>query len=144
MQNLTRAKDSMARFQQLAFPRGENIQPTPSPSPAPCSTQRPVVHQTPPSYHPSPYPRREDTIRGRKRLYVDGPPFRPATLTPATFGESRSSPESSAECCGGLLDCDELCESDEDLDDASANGTMSRTSGVRSTSRDSENESMHS
>ena len=126
MQNLALAQDSIAKFQQIVFPGSQNT----SSASTVCSAQRPLDHQTP-NARPRPLldPHTDDSIQGRKRLYVDDlPPF---SSTPTTFQES--SPSSSSECCGGLLNCDGLCESDDD--DNNVNVIITRTSGLRSTGK---------
>jgi len=125
MHHLSSARDALVKFNQLVFPNTQNSGEVTSPQQNPPSsssylsdsaTQLPIG---PPSHN--------DTIpRSRKELYVDGsyPPFT-SPSSPTTMFDPLSS---SGECCGGIIDCEELCEDEENQP-----MTLTRTSDMRST-----------
>lgn len=126
MHHLSSAKDALVKFNQLVFPNTQNGREVTSPqlNHPPSSTYLSdfATQQIGPPSH-------NDTIsRSRKELYVDDshPPFTSPSSPTTTMFDPLSS---SGECCGGIIDCDELCEGE----DSQLNMTLTRTSDMRST-----------
>jgi len=138
MHNLSVATASLAKFQRLAF---ANIQSSnEQPPEMQMSNETPMAQ---PEYRQT-----SDTANGteairRKRLYREDSPTPLPLLQPSHRPSSpafaRSSPDVYSECCGGLLDCEELFDKDRGSEDYTidrdpVSKTTSRLSGLRSTS----------
>jgi hypothetical protein len=132
MHSLVIASTSLANFQRLAF---SDTQPTHE------TISRTDFHAH--SNLTSSADRSLSTTRnqaanvlGRKRLYTDNtPPFSPILQTVPSPSFRSPSPESSDECCGGIVDCDAM-ESDHIIqhEEERMGGTAPRVSELRSTS----------
>jgi hypothetical protein len=127
MHNLSLASSSLARFQQLVssepslrpqcsvpsqhLPREAEtlpnlLRPASFPSPAPSSASS-LANPSPAQSHGPP---------GRKRLHRQDspePPTSPSHNSPYPQTDSRS-PSVESECCGGIMDCRDLVESEGD------------------------------
>jgi hypothetical protein len=135
MHNLSVATASLAKFQKLAF---ASIHP---------SNEQPGIQTSngSPSTQPE-YRQASDTAHGaggirRKRLHQeDSPtPILQPSYPPLSPVFQRLSPDIDSECCGGLLDCEDLLDKDRDSDDYiidrhPSSRMTSRISGLRSTS----------
>ncbi|KAF8995440.1 hypothetical protein BDQ17DRAFT_1430344 [Cyathus striatus] len=147
MQQLTLASASLSRFQQLAFSEPhfaasrsvvQNSEPIaqlrpasfPSPAPSPSYSQPPQ-----PEDHPHPY------FRNRKRLHREDSPQPDPPISSSissqhcstSISRSRSSSLGS-NCCGGIMDCTDLVEREESIESEESGSSMTRLSGLRSTS----------
>ena len=135
MHNLSVATASLAKFQRLTF---ANIQ---------SSNQRPGIQTSNESSTTQPeYRQASDTAHNslairRKPIYREDsstPLLQPShSLLSPVF--PRLSPDIDSECCGGLLDCEDLLEKDPGsdnyvTDEDPGSKTTSRLSGLRSTS----------
>ncbi|KAJ3511217.1 hypothetical protein NLJ89_g4226 [Agrocybe chaxingu] len=131
MRNLALASESLATFHRLAFSNGYQ-QPTPPPHPQHSPEPDILVPDyTPPNtLQLPPHPNNSELSKGRKLLYVDES-LSPSTsrATPLTYRSP--SPGTNEECCGGILNCDELCE-----EETMNRGSIARLSGLRSTTTD--------
>jgi len=139
MQHLSAASVSLARFQQLTRPDIRHLPPSPLPTPS-AWVLRPASFPSPGS--PSPF------SAPTTSFYSHHHPHHPQADTCAREvgtpnanhdeGQSRSpspSPSSGDECCGGIIDCRQLIEEDEQEGDANGGpAPLLNTSGVRSTS----------
>ncbi|KAF8638004.1 hypothetical protein AX16_010636 [Volvariella volvacea WC 439] len=117
-----------------------NLRPASFPSPAPSSTVSDLAHAATPRHEPryahpqerlprilSPPPHRWSSPRHISRHHS----LRPEDSR--SHGGSRSpSPES--DCCGGIMDCRELVENNDDRNHPTPLPPISRLSGLRSTS----------
>jgi len=127
LHHLCSARDALVKFNRFVFPTTQNNGELISPqfNDTTSSNYHPDL-ATPPSLGSHLY--NDVNTRARKELYVDDshPPLTsPLSPTTTTFEDPLSD---SGECCGGIIDCDGLCEEgDQD------NVTLSRTSGMRST-----------
>ena len=127
LNHLSSARDALVKFNRLIFPNTQSSVEATSPH---------LNHTLSSNYHSDPTTPRslglhnDTNQRSRKELYVDDAyPFTsPSTPTTAIFEVPSLS---SGECCGGIIDCDELCG---DEDNQTTNITLTRTSDVRSTS----------
>ena len=126
MHHLSSARDALVKFNQLIFPNTQNGGEVTSPQlNHPSSSSYPSDFATQQIGPPS----NNDTIpRSRKELHVEDsyPPFTSPSSPTTTMFDPLSS---SGECCGGIMDCDELCEDE----DSQLNMTLTRTSDIRST-----------
>ncbi|KDR75337.1 hypothetical protein GALMADRAFT_227000 [Galerina marginata CBS 339.88] len=143
MHNLALATASLSKFQQLAFADTQSSsEASSSRSPqaqGPSETQfqqQPSPAMTESSFQPQPLQGRNPNRPGRKQLFRDdSPTFSPGSHRTSSEGFRSPSPDSSSECCGGILDCDALgCDGIIEQEGHMAGGTRSRLSGLRSTS----------
>ena len=127
MHNLSVATASLAKFQRLCF---ANIQSSNERTGIQTSNESPT---TQPEYRQG-----SDTAH-------DAVAIRRKTISPTLSSHRlmsplfpRLSPDIDSECCGGLLDCEDLIDkdpgSDYSFDGDPGSNTTSRLSGLRSTS----------
>jgi hypothetical protein len=128
MHNLSVATASLAKFQRLAF---ANIQ---------SSNERPGIQTSNESPMTQPeYRQGSDTAHDA--IAIRRKPISPAPLSshrPMSPVFPRLTPDIDSECCGGLLDCEQLFDkdpgSDYSVDGDPGSNTIFRLSGLRSTS----------
>jgi len=132
LHHLSSARNALVKFNQLVFLNTQNSGASSPHLDHTTSSNYDSDSTTPPPLTSLGSHSYNDTIpRSRKELYVDDsyPPFTSPSSSPTTImSEDRS--WNSGECCGGLIDCEGLCEEEGQSDHSDV---LSRTSGMRST-----------
>jgi len=122
MLHLSSAREALTKFNRLIFPDalGSTHHAMQSHSPA----YQPLMPST--STSPN-LQSRNDTNSRRKELYVDNslPPY---VSQPSSDSIIPPSESAVSECCGGIVDCSDLCDDDEE-----PKSMLCKTSEIRST-----------